>query len=84
MFRVFSVLLSFIAILVGCSEKTQFSGKFTFTPDKVKPGDEITIFYNPDSSDLGGSEGIKCIAYLYNNDLINAVDVTLKPEDNIL
>ena len=84
MFRVFSVLLSFIAILVGCSEKTQFSGKFTFTPDKVKPGDEITIFYNPDSSDLAGSEGIKCIAYLYNNDLINTVDVTLKPEDNIL
>lgn len=84
MLRIFSVLLSFIVILIGCSEKTQFSGKFGFTPDSVHPGEEITIFYNPDSSDLAGSKGIKCIAYLFNNELINTIDVDLQKENNIL
>ena len=84
MFRVFSVILSLAIIVLSCSEKQQFSGKFSFTPENVAPGQEIAIFYNPDRSDLAGSEGIKCIAYLFNTELINTIDVELQKEDNSL
>ena len=84
MLRVFSVLLTLSIILISCSEKSHFKGKFGFSPDKVTAGVEITVFYNPDSSDLASNEGIKCIAYFFNNDLINTIDVDLQKEDNIL
>ena len=74
----------FVIIISGCSEKYQLKKKFGFAPSKVSPGEEITIFYNPDSTNLAGTEGIKCIAYLFNNKLINAIDVELKPEDKVL
>ena len=84
MLKVFSVLLSLTLIIICCSDKQQFNGKFGFSPENVASGEEIEIFYNPDSSDLAGSEGIKCIAYLFNNELINTIDVDLKKEENIL
>ena len=84
MYRIFSFLLLFGIIISGCSENYQLKEKFGFTPSKVSPGEEITIFYNPDSTILAGSEGIKCIAYLFNNKLINALDVALQSKDSIL
>jgi peroxiredoxin/tetratricopeptide (TPR) repeat protein len=84
MYRIFSVLLFLAIITSGCSEKYHLKEKFGFTPSKATPGEEITIFYNPDSTDLAGAKDIKCIAYLFNNKLINAIDVTLQPQDSIL
>ena len=84
MSKIFSSLLFFAIILNGCSEKYQLKEKFGFTPSKATPGEEITIFYNPDSTVLAGSEGIKCIVYLFNNKLINAIDVSLQSQDSIL
>ena len=84
MFRIFSVLLSLSVIIICCSGESQFQGKFGYSPDMVTPGEGITVFYNPDSSDLAGSKGIKCIAYLFNNELVDAIDVDLQKEDKIL
>ena len=44
----------------------------------------MTIFYNPDSTILSGSTDVKCIAYLFNNELINTVDVPLISENDYL
>jgi len=84
MSRILSVLLLLTIIISGCSDKYQLKEKFGFTPSKAKPGEEITIFYNPDSTNLAGAKDIKCIAYLFNSKLINAIDVTLLPQDSIL
>ena len=73
MLRIFSVLLSLSVIIISCSGESQFQGKFGYSPDMVTPGEEITVFYNQDSSDLAGSDGIKCIAYLFNKKLIISI-----------
>ena len=73
-----------IVFFVSCSTEPEFTGKFGFSPSSIKPGDEVTVFYNPDSTKLSGSEEIQCIAYLFNDDLINAVDVQLSSEKNYL
>ena len=84
MSRIFSVLLLLTIIISGCSEKYKLKEKFGFTPSKATPGEEITIYYNPDSTNLAGAKDIKCIAYLFNNKLINTIDVKLQPQDSIL
>ena len=40
--------------------------------------------YNPDSTILSGVDEVKCIAYLYGNDLNNTVDVPLNKDGNML
>ena len=82
--RIYSSLLLIIVLFVSCSTEPEFTGKFGFSPSTIKPGDEVTVFYNPDSTKLSGSEAIKCVAYLFNDDLINAVDVPLSSEKNYL
>ena len=84
MYRLFSCLLLITILIGGCSENNHLKEKFSFSPSKASPGEEITIFYNPDSAVLSETEGIKCIAYLFNNKLINTIDVELKPEDKVL
>ena len=84
MYRLFSFLLLITILIGGCSENNHLKEKFSFSPSKASPGEEITIFYNPDSAVLSETEGIKCIAYLFNNKLINTIDVELKPEDKVL
>ena len=47
------------------------------------PGDNVFVMYNPDSTNLAGKENIKCIAYLYNDGLINTFDVPLTKKGDI-
>ncbi|MEJ2103676.1 MAG: TlpA disulfide reductase family protein [Ignavibacteriaceae bacterium] len=84
MYRIFSVLLFFVIIINGCSDKNHLKEKFGFLPSKASPGEEITIFYNPDSTNLAGTKDIKCVAYFFNNKLIDAIDVEMKPESKFL
>jgi|WetSurSiteA1Bulk_404760.scaffolds.fasta_scaffold03294_2 peroxiredoxin len=83
MLRVYSLLV-ITFIFISCSSEPEFSGKFGYSPKSVSPGDEVTIFYNPDSTDLAGSDSIECIAYLFNKNLNNAIDVTLTSDKNYL
>lgn len=80
----FFVFLNLAALLFSCSDENYFKGKFGFSPDTIIPGSEITIYYNPDSTILAGSDKIKCIAYLYNNDLMNTIDVALTSQKDYL
>ncbi len=82
MFRIFSLFFILSIIFISCSDAPDRSGKFGWSPDFVSPGDEVTIFYNPDSTLLAGSKNIQCIAYLFNKNLINTVDVKLKNSKN--
>ena len=82
--RIPTILLLAILILTACSNEPDFSGKFGFSPKKIMPGEEVTIFYNPDSTILSGNKDIKCVAYLFNNDLINTIDISLTSEKNYL
>ncbi len=76
-------LLGIILILSACSPKETFTGKFKVEPTDPKPGDEITVFYNSDSTNLAGMENIECTAYLYNSELINTIDVPLSQVNHI-
>ncbi|MCW8805931.1 MAG: TlpA family protein disulfide reductase [Ignavibacteriaceae bacterium] len=84
MFRIFSFLIVVSLLFISCSSKQEFSGKFGYSPESVASGDEVSIFYNPDSTILAGSKNIQCIAYLFNKDLINTVDVPLTSDKNNL
>jgi thiol-disulfide isomerase/thioredoxin len=84
MFKISALFLTLSIILISCSKAPNFSGKFGYLPESVTPGNEVTIFYNPDSTDLAGSDNIQCTAYLFNKDLINTVDVPLNSEKKYL
>ena len=84
MFRIYSLVFIISIIFISCSKAPDFSGKFRYSPESVTPGDEVTVFYNPDSTDLAGSKNIQCIAYLFNKDLINTVDIKLNFDNKIL
>ena len=83
MFRAIIVSASAFDLFISCSSKPDFEGKFGYSPDKMFPGDNVFVMYNPDSTNLAGKENIKCIAYLYNDDLINTFDVPLSKTGNI-
>ncbi|MBT8387678.1 MAG: hypothetical protein KJO12_09730, partial [Ignavibacteria bacterium] len=87
MFRI-SPIISFFAILffvlISCSRQTEFSGSFGYSPLTPNPAEDITIMYNPDSTILSGMDDVKCIAYLYGNELNNTFDVPLKKDGNML
>jgi peroxiredoxin/tetratricopeptide (TPR) repeat protein len=60
-----------------------FNGSFYYSPDIIKPGQEISVKYNPDSSSLKGNEEIRLVAYLYSNKLDDALDVPLTKNGSI-
>ena len=75
----FAVILGLMLIFaISCSKQENFNESFSFSPQEVTPGSELTIRYNPDSSNLAGKENIEAVAYLYNNKLANTVDVPLQ------
>ncbi len=82
--RTLSLLFITSLLLISCSGKKEFSGKFGYEPELVTPGSTVTIFYDPDSTVLAGSKNIECVAYLFNNNLINAVDVSLRNEKRFM
>lgn len=82
-FQYASAILLTAILFVSCSKEESFEGSFNFSPENVKAGGDITIKYNPDSSNLAGKEDITLIAYLYSNKLDHAVDVSLTRDGRI-
>jgi len=74
----------FLITFISCSDEPEFTGRFGHTPEKIFPGGNITVYYNPDSTVLAGRTEIKCIAHLFNDRLINTVDVVLVKKANHL
>lgn len=61
--------LLMILLLTNCKPDLEFKGRFTFYPEFPKPGEQITVMYISDSTNLAGSESIEMIIHLFNNDL---------------
>ncbi len=56
----------------------------TFSPEKAKPGDKITLKYNPAGSELEGAEAVEITAYLIEDGKLVAQDVDLAATDGVL
>ncbi len=69
-----TVVLMFV--FSACS-KPKIEGVFNYNPEKSKAGDEITVFYNSDSTKLAKADSIELVAYLYSKDLDNTVGVEM-------
>ena len=67
-----------IFLFISCSSKPKWEGVFDYYPEKPAPGDEITVFYNADSTKLASSDSIEMNAYLYTNKLDDAIGVEMK------
>ncbi len=72
------VALSFFLILSCNSKKEGFNSMFSFLPEKPKQGEQITVKYNPQETELEKAGAVEMIAYLYGNDLNNTQSVTMK------
>jgi len=78
-----ALIVLFAVLLLSCSTEEHFNGSFYYSPDLIKPGEDITVKYNADSSNLEGKDEIRLVAYLYSNKLNNALDVSLTKNGNI-
>lgn len=76
------VLLISLNILfgIGCSEKAEFSGKFSHYPEFPKPGDDITVMYISDSTNLAGAEVVEMVIHFYNNELDSTIGIEMQKE----
>jgi thiol-disulfide isomerase/thioredoxin/tetratricopeptide (TPR) repeat protein len=68
-----SVIVSAASIIIflitGCGKGEKFNGKFSFYPENPKPGEEITVLYVSDSTNLVSSDSIEMVIHLYSDDL---------------
>lgn len=83
MFRTATVVISVLILFISCSSEPEFRGKFGISTGKILPGDEVKFMYNSDSTNLFGKDDIQCVAYLYNDKLINTIDIQLTKKGNI-
>lgn len=71
-------IISLIFIFYSCSNEIKLKEKFAFEPQKPKPGDEITVIYNPDSTGLKEASQVNLVAYLYSKNLDNTKQVQMQ------
>ena len=82
-FNYFALTVLIALLFISCSTEENFDGSFYYSPDIIKPGEDITVKYNPDSSNLEGKDDIRLVVYLYGNKLNNALDIPLTKNGNI-
>ncbi len=63
------LIITSIFLFQSCSKEAKIKEKFSTEPLKPKPGEEITVTYNPDSTGLKDASQVSLIAYLYSTDL---------------
>ncbi len=69
---------AFLFTFMGLNAQTM-----TFSPEKAKPGDKITLKYDPAGSALADAENIEITAYLFEDGKLMAHDVELTAYDNL-
>lgn len=75
------LLISLIILFgIGCSEKAEFSGKFSHYPEFPKPGDDITVMYISESTNLAGAEVVEMVIHFYNNELDSTIGIEMQKE----
>ncbi|MBS4035484.1 MAG: TlpA family protein disulfide reductase [Ignavibacterium sp.] len=76
-----AVILTLV-LLIGCVSKKVHTDKFSFYPENPGTGDEITVMYLSDSTNLAGAESIEMIVHLFNNELQSTVGIEMTRESN--
>jgi thiol-disulfide isomerase/thioredoxin len=76
--KIFVFNLLSLLYFISCSSQPEWTGVFDSYPENPEPGDEVTVFYNSDSTKLASENKIELIAYLYSIKLDDAVGVEMK------
>lgn len=74
----FSIGLILLFFLSSCSKENKTNGKFSFEPEKPKPGDSITVLYNPDSTGLKNASAVDMMIYSYSTDLDQTQQIVMQ------
>src|SRR5574338_634118 len=74
----FVAVLSTLFLLTSCSNSLKVKAKFSIEPPKPKPGESITVIYNPDSTGLKDAAGISLMVYSYSIDLDETKQIEMK------
>ncbi len=61
----------------SCGKEKEVPKIFSFKPEKPTAGEEITVNYIADSTNLADVKKIDLLAYLYSNDLDNTIQVEM-------
>ncbi len=83
--KVLKSLLSFILlsiVFIACSGNKP-KEKFSFAPEKPKPGELVTVRFNPAGTKLDSLQNIKVFVYFYGKELLKTEEQELKNEDGI-
>jgi len=72
------VIISFM--MISCGEQPEFKSKFSFYPEFPKPGDDVTVMYISDSTNLAGSESIEMIIHYYTGELDSTIGIEMQRE----
>lgn len=75
---VFIIIISFM--IITCSKQPEFKGKFSFYPENPQPGDEVTVMYVSDSTNIAGAETIEMIIHYYSSELDSTIGVEMQRE----
>ncbi len=84
MFRNVSIFLAALLILLlisGCGPK-EITERFMYEPKNPSPGDELTLLFNLNDTELSNAEAIDLVYYQYENELTSAESKALKKYSN--
>ncbi len=79
----FFLLIMAAAFFSSCSNQKEMKENFAFSPEKPKAGEEITVYFKPDSTKLAGADGIDLFAYLYSKNLDDTKEVPMKKDGDV-
>lgn len=74
------LIISILLISLSCGELHEFKGKFTVYPEFPKPGDDITVMYFSDSTNLAGTDSVEMIIHYFSNELDSTIGIEMQKE----
>lgn len=77
-----SMSLLLLFFLSSCSKENKKNTNFSYEPEKPKPGDEVAVIYNPDSTGLKSASAIDMMVYIYSKDLDQTQQVEMTKTGN--
>ena len=80
----FSILISFLSILIlaSCTKPVNFEGTFSTEPEKPKAGEKVMVKYDPAKTVLKDSEKIKMFVYQYDVDIESSSEYEMQKVEN--
>lgn len=72
----------FIVLFSSCAKKFDENKVLAYLPENPESGDEITVYYNSDSTNLSSAKKINMIVYLYSKELDDTKEVQLEKKEN--